>query len=254
MSELKAKEPDHGNWVSVKLLYFLGVVSVTLIGLSFVFLPLIVGAVMFILIFVYFAYARYEFSPRGGNLQAQIQKLLLDHLDWDGGGQALDIGCGNAPLTIRIAKKFPNCHVTGVDSWSGIWEYSKSVCERNARIEGVAGRVNFQKASASALPFQDESFDAAISNLVFHQVNDSKDKREVIKEALRVIKKGGKFTFQDEFLVKREYGEVDDLLKAIRSWGIERVEFLDTSRSDFIPKSLKLPFMIGAISILYGKK
>jgi ubiquinone/menaquinone biosynthesis C-methylase UbiE len=43
--------------------------------------------------------------------------------------------------------------------------------------------VNFQKASASALRFEDESFDAAVSNLVFHKVGDAKDKRDVIKEA-----------------------------------------------------------------------
>jgi len=50
------------------------------------------------------------------------------------------------------------------------------------------------------------------------------------------------------------YGEVDDLLEKIRSWGIETVELVDTSDSDFIPKALKLPFMLGAVGILYGRK
>jgi ubiquinone/menaquinone biosynthesis C-methylase UbiE len=179
---------------------------------------------------------------------------VLGRLDWDGKGKALDIGCGNAPLTIKLVKKFPCAEATGIDYWGGMWEYSKSVCERNAASEGVADRVSFQKASASDLPFEDESFDAAVSNLVFHEVSDAKDKRDVIKEALRVVKKGGKFAFQDLFLVKRVYGEVDDLLETIRSWGIERVEFLNTSDSDFIPKSLRLPFMVGTIGILYGEK
>ena len=254
MSELKAEKPDYGNWVSKKLLYVLGILSVLLLGLSYVFLILIVGAVLFILAFVYFLYARYKFSPRGGNIQAQIQELVLSRLDWDGEGQALDIGCGNGPLAIMMAKKFPDAHVTGIDYWSGMWEYSKSVCERNAKIEGVADRVDFRKASASTLPFEDEFFDVAVSNLVFHTVTDAKDKRDVIKEALRVVKKGGKFAFQDLFLVKRVYGEVDDLLEAIKSWGVESVEFLDTSHSDFIPRALRLPFMVGAIGILYGKK
>jgi ubiquinone/menaquinone biosynthesis C-methylase UbiE len=135
-----------------------------------------------------------------------------------------------------------------------MWDYSKSICERNAASERVADRVTFQKASASALPFEDESFDAAVSNLVFHEVSDAKNKRDVIKEALRVVKKGGKFAFQDLFLVKRVYGEVDDLLETIKSWGIENVKFLNTSDSDFIPKALRLPFMVGTIGILYGEK
>jgi SAM-dependent methyltransferase len=254
MGELRAEKLDYGNWVSSRLLFVVGMVGVLFLVLSFVFLVLIFGAVFFVLIFVYFMYARFKFSQRGGNIQALIQELVLDHLDWDGEGRAIDIGCGNGPLTIMIAKKFHNANVTGIDYWGGMWGYSKSVCVRNAEIEGVVGRVNFQKASASTLPFDDEFFDAAVSNFVFHEVSDTKNKRDLIKEALRVVKKGGKFAFQDLFLAKRVYGEVDDLLETIRSWGIESVEFLDTSHSDFIPKALKLQFMLGKIGILYGKK
>ena len=76
----------------------------------------------------------------------------------------------------------------------------------------------------------------------------------LIKEALRLVRKGGWFVFQDLFLWKRVYGEVDDLLETIRSWGIETVEFVDTSDSDFIPKALKLPFMLGTVGILCGRK
>jgi ubiquinone/menaquinone biosynthesis C-methylase UbiE len=273
MSQIKSEEPDYGNWVSKGLIYIPGVAGAILLGLSSVFLILefgavsllltvlfivflisIVGGGFLILMSVYFAYARHKFSPRGGNVQAQIEELVLSRLDWDGKGKALDIGCGNGPLTIRLAKKFPKAHITGIDYWGGNWEYSKRLCERNAEIEVAASRVKFQKASASALPFRDEYFDAAISNLVFHEVKDTRDKREVVKEALRVVKKGGKFAFQDLFLVKRMYGNVDDLLKAIRSWGVKSVKFIDTSHSDFIPRALKLSFMVGTIGILYGKK
>lgn len=50
------------------------------------------------------------------------------------------------------------------------------------------------------------------------------------------------------------YGEVDDLLEVISSWGIEKVEIANTSNLDFIPKVLKLPFMLGTVGILYGRK
>ena len=104
------------------------------------------------------------------------------------------------------------------------------------------------------IPFEDGFFDAAVSNFVFHEVNDAKDKRELIREALRVIRKSGSFAFQDLFLVKGLYGEVDDLLETIRDWGIDEVSFIDTSVSDFIPRALKLPFMTGKIGIIYGTK
>ena len=118
----------------------------------------------------------------------------------------------------------------------------------------MAERVVFQKANASALPFDDGAFDVALSNLVFHEVSGVRDKKNVLKEALRVVKKGGRFAFQDLFLWKRVYGEVDDLLRTIRSWGIERVAFVNTSDSEFIPKALKLPFMVGTMGILHGRK
>jgi SAM-dependent methyltransferase len=251
---LRTDQLDYGNWVSVRIFYALGALAILLLGLSFVFPLVIVGAIASLVALGYFTYARYRFSLRGGDLQAQIRELVLHHIEWDGEGRALDIGCGNAALTIYVAKRFPNARVTGIDYWGGKWEYSRDVCERNATIEGVADRVNFQKASASALPFEAGSFDAAVSNLVFHEVSDTKDKRDLIEEALRVVRKGGAFAFQDLFLVRRLYGDVEDLLEVIGSWGIESVELLDTANSGVVPKALRLPFMLGAISILYGTK
>jgi SAM-dependent methyltransferase len=104
------------------------------------------------------------------------------------------------------------------------------------------------------LPFDDEYFDVAVSNFVFHMVGYSKDKREVIREALRVVKKGGKFSFQDEFLVKQLFGDINDLIETIKSWGISKVEFVQTRDSEFIPRTLKLPFILGTVGLIRGEK
>ena len=195
-----------------------------------------------------------QFSPGGGNLQAKIRDLALKQLVWDGDGRLLDIGCGNGALTIEAAKNYPQTHIVGIDYWGGQWEYSKESCEKNAQIAGVLERTFFQKASAAKLPFTDEFFDVALSNFVFHEVQDVKDKRAVIKEALRVIKKDGLFVFQDLFLWKRIYGETEALLATIQSWGVQEVNIIDTSQQNFIPRAMKLPFMVGQIGIIYGRK
>jgi SAM-dependent methyltransferase len=111
-----------------------------------------------------------------------------------------------------------------------------------------------QQSSASRLPFGDQTFDVAVSNLVFHEVRDASDRCRVIKKALRVVRKGGRFVFQDLFLWKQVYGDIDDLLDTIKCWGIEQVEFVDIGQSAFIPRALKLPFMVGTIGILHGRK
>jgi SAM-dependent methyltransferase len=247
---------DYGNWVSSRLVLVPTVLAVLFGATALLLLPVLgVLAAFFFLCALYFAYARYMFSPRGGSIQTKVQYLVLDHLaGWEGVGKVLDIGCGNAPLTIEIAKAHPEAEVVGVDYWSSGWEYSVGVCERNAEVEGVGGRVAFERASAVSLPYADEAFDVVVSNLVFHNIRVVKDNRELVREALRVLKKGGRFVLQDLFLWKRVYGDTDELLAAIKSWGVETVAFVDASRSDFIPTVLKLPFMLGTVGIIHGRK
>jgi SAM-dependent methyltransferase len=249
-----SETPTYGNWVAKKLIYLLGLISLVFFGLSCLFPVLVILAIVFLFICLYFIYAWYLFAPQGGNVQNQIHDLLSAQLQWNGEGQALDIGCGNAALTIKLAHKYPHARFIGIDYWGNKWEFSKHICEKNARFERVQDRVTFQKTSASALPFPDGSFDVVVSNLVFHEVRDAKDKKKVLHEALRVVKNGGTFAFQDLFLMKRLFGDIDDLLQTIRSWGINQVEFIPTRDATFIPRALKLPFMVGTMGIISGKK
>ncbi len=248
------QKPDYGNWVTKRLIFAPFVIGLLFLASSLLLLFLIIPAVLFFLVAAFFAYARHKFSPAGGNVQSHVWELVLAHLNWNGEGQALDIGCGNGALTIKLAQKCTKARVIGIDYWGKKWEYSKNTCEGNAKIEGVSERVTFQKASAVSLPFDDEHFDAVVSNFVFHEVSDAKDKREVIREALRVVRKGGAFAFQDEFLVKQLYGNPEDLIAVIKSWGISKVEFVQTRDADFIPLALRLPLLLGTMAIIAGEK
>ena len=245
---------DYGNWVSRRLIYIPAILAAVFFGLSYLSLFFLIGAVLFLIPLVYFVYAYFQFSPRGGDLQAKIGNLVLNKLSWDGNGKLLDIGCGNGALAIEAAKKYPNAEIAGIDYWGGQWEYSKKTCERNAEIANVADRTAFYKASAAQLPFEDETFDVAVSNFVFHEVQDVKDKRLVIREALRVLKKDGIFVFHDLFLWERIYGEPQDLLATIKGWGIQDVKLSNTSQETFVPGAMKLPFMLGKVGIIHGKK
>jgi ubiquinone/menaquinone biosynthesis C-methylase UbiE len=254
MSKKDKTKTSYGNWTSKNLIYIPALVTVFFACLCLFSIYFIIPAILFLIVFAYFTYSYYQFSTSGGNIQTRVWEMTMDYLKWDGNSRAIDIGCGNAALTIKLAKKYPRAQFTGIDYWEGKWAYSKEACENNARVEGVADRITFLKASASSLPFEDGYFDAAISNFVFHEVADAKDRRDVIKEALRVVKKGGVFAFHDLFLIKKLYGETDDLLKTIRSWGVQEVDFVFTANSDFVPGLLKIPFMMGTIGIIYGRK
>lgn len=245
--------PDYGNWVSARLVLIPAFLGLAFAGVALFFPAIIVVSVLLIAISGYFAYARFMFG-RGGDLQMKIRDLVVSNLEWEGGGKALDIGCGNGALTNALARRFPRIQAIGVDTWGKNWGYSQSLCEKNAEIEGVRDRVVFQKASAVSLPFPDESFDIVVSNLVFHEVKDSPDKRVPIAEALRVLRKGGRFVLQDLFLFKAVYGDVDTLTRWVGGLGPESVEFVPTRDSQFIPVLLKLPFMVGTLGMIKGVK
>ncbi|MEZ4769686.1 MAG: class I SAM-dependent methyltransferase, partial [Caldilineales bacterium] len=200
--------PDYGNWIRQRKLYtFLGIgLVIVLLAVvpvhPLIRIVLLFSGVMFLGLSAYLAYISRQFSQQGGGYQRKLWNVVLDHLDWDGKGQALDIGTGNGPLAIALAKRYPEARVTGIDCWGSDWEYSQSACEQNAALAGVAERTEFKKASAASLPFDDNLFDAVVSHFVFHEVADVPDKRNVVKEALRVLRPGGSFSFQDLFLDK----------------------------------------------------
>ena len=163
-----------------------------------------------------------------------------------------DIGTGSGRVAACLATKYLEACVVGIDYWGNPWAYSQSICQRNAEIEGVADRVSFQRASAVSLPFEDGEYDLVISNFVFHSVQVI-DKISLIKEALRVLKDGGVFAFQDLFN-KQFYGDIGLFYEGLKTWGLKEVYLIDTSDFVYIPVALRINHMLGNSRILYGIK
>ncbi|MFX1364918.1 MAG: class I SAM-dependent methyltransferase [Promethearchaeota archaeon] len=249
---------NYGNWVPRSVIYFfLGVFLVLLIPTLFPILSIIkivlwILAGVWLLPFMFMMHLYFYFSANNKAFQYKTWNLVIQKLLWNGQGKALDVGTGSGGLAIQLAKKFPESNIWGIDYWGKTWDYSKQQCEENAKHEGVADQILFQKASASDLPFEDGEFDVIVSNFVYHEVRDTRDKRELINESLRVLKKGGKFSLQDTFLNKRRYGAIEDLIRQIKDWGIQQVNFIETVDEITMPKMIKAE--LKTMGLLYGIK
>jgi ubiquinone/menaquinone biosynthesis C-methylase UbiE len=251
---------QYGNWIRKKVLWMLGLISLALGILAVLPVPAVVRiasglmSAATLVSFLYPLFSYYFFSPKGGNLQKKFYDLILDHLENHDPGKMLDIGTGNGILVIIAALRYRDTEITGVDFWGKDWEYSKSVCERNAQIARVADRVHYQKEDAASLNFPDAGFDAVVSNLVFHEVKMVKRKSDVLREALRVLKPGGSFAFIDYFYDSRYYGESSEFEILLRGLKLQKAELKPLHEVLAFSKLLRHPRALGRVGIVYGKK
>jgi len=262
------KNADYGNWVPAAMIRMqwmatgvLSVVSIILLVFLKTKIPGIILSVVSLAALamtVYMQRCRILFDFNGGGVMGAIHQFLVDHFIWEKEreGRIIDIGCGAAALSNRMLKTFPNIHVTGIDFWGAEWSYAKEQCEKNAVAEGVSGRALFQKGDAAKLDFADETFDGAVSNFVFHEVRSVSDKRYVVKEALRVVKKGGSFAFQDMFGQKALYGDMNAFCEELKSSGIvsEIYYIPNIEKLDFVPNFVTAPWMIKDAGLIFGIK
>ena len=124
---------------------------------------------------------------------------LAESLDLKPEMSLLDIGCGIGGAARFFAQRF-GCRVTGVDLTP---EYIETARALSMRL-GVADRVEFHVGSALALPFADESFDAASLLPVGMNIPD---KRRLAAETARVLKPGGTIAVYD--IMRTGSGAID---------------------------------------------
>ena len=253
---------DYGNWMPVSMLWLVGglaalaavisllsfaVFHITALGVAFV-----IAALLLLALLLWITWIRQQYAFGGGNMMAQVHQVVLSHLDFDGQGQFLDVGCGSGALSIRAALTWRSAQVVGIDYWGSAYGYGQTMCEKNAESEGVAARCRFQYGDANRLDFPDESFDAVVSNYVYHNITGA-DKRALLLETLRVLKKGGVFALNDE-MKPRMYGDMEAFAQELRDMGYEDVHIIDTAQEAFGSRRRAAMMMLGDSRMLVGRK
>jgi len=251
-------QPRYGTWIRTgRLAVFAALSGVCLVAsalsvLSPWFLLFLIPFALFGYIASILALTVYRLSPRGGDLQRRVHELIVSRADVPPGSRVLDVGCGSGSVVVKLAKASAGSTVTGVDSWDDNWEYSKELCEDNARIAGVAARTAFLKQSGAALEFADGSFDAVTSCLTFHEIGDVERKADGVVEALRVLRPGGRFVLLDLFGDPAFYGSPEDVEKAIAGAGASVGEFSRLGDLLPLPFPMRHPKVLGHAMLVVG--
>jgi len=123
-----------------------------------------------------------------------LRERILNSISWRGDEQVLDVGCGSGLLLVGAAKRLQAGHAVGLPIRN---HNGAEAAMENARIEGVAERVELKNADARELPVPDASFDVIVSSLAIHTIPDAAGRESAIREMARVLKPGGQLALAD---------------------------------------------------------
>ena len=103
----------YGNWMSAPVFYMVGgllALAVALAVLSFTLFRITVLGVIFtaaaavlLALLFWITWIRRQYAFGGGGMMEGVHQAVLSHLDYDGKGKLLDVGCGSGALSIRAA-------------------------------------------------------------------------------------------------------------------------------------------------------
>ena len=198
-------------------------------------------------------YAHGKFSYNGRRrLSKEIVEGTAEYVTLPEGGIGLDVGCGSGALTIACAKRNPHGRMIGIDRWGREYaSFNQQLCESNSDAEGI-DNTEFHQGNACKLDYTDEYFDAVTSNYVYHNITGV-NKQELLRETLRVLKKGGTFAIHD-IMSKSRYGDMQEFINELYDEGYEVVELIDTTDGMFMTKGEAVVLGLSGSSLLVGKK
>jgi len=135
-----------------------------------------------------------EFHIRGRKATLE----LGEKMNLNAHSHVLDIGSGLGGPARTLAETY-GCRVTGVD-------LTQAFCDAATAMSdwvGLGNRVSFKQGDATNLPFENKTFDAAMT---IHVAMNIAAKDKMYAEARRVLKPGGVFAVYD--VLQGEGGEV----------------------------------------------
>lgn len=150
------------------------------------------------------------------------RERLLQLVPWSGSERVLDVGCGRGLMMIGAAKRLTTGRAVGIDLWQAEDQSDNrpEATTHNARVEGVADRIEVQTLDMRALTFADEAFDVIVSHWAVHNLYEPRDRKTALQEMARVLKPGGYLLLADI----EHHGEYAAVLRELGLTDVEVIE------------------------------
>lgn len=128
---------------------------------------------------------------RGSQSQEGMVLPYVDLLN-SGKDKILDAGCGAGRTTISLLKAAPDINIVAFDRFDAhyIDDGGKGLLKQNLDFAGITSQVKIEQGDITAMPFSNDSFDAAVSAYMFDHLGGNK--LIALQEMWRILKPGGR--------------------------------------------------------------
>jgi SAM-dependent methyltransferase len=132
-----------------------------------------------------------------------MRERYFDRLPLDQCRNVLDMGCGTGVVTRALAARLkPEAKLTGTDFSAELIEFAR----RFAATEGLSERISFEAADSHETGEKESHYDLVVLHTLLSHVTDP---AQVLKEAVRVTKSGGRVVVFDGDYASITFGAGD---------------------------------------------
>lgn len=161
-----------------------------------------------------------------------INKYLSQKINITKQDVVLDAGCGIGGSSVWLAKNI-GCNVTGIS----LSEKQVATANGIAAKEGVGQLAKFNQKDFTQTGFADESFDIVWA---IESVCHAHNKSEFLKEAFRILKKGGRLILADFFKEENLQGKnAEQIQQWAHGWAIDGF----STREEFEKQTIDAGFL-----------